>query len=1025
MRLALVGWLLVLGGVLGLAQTPSPEQGDYPLRNFLAREYGAFFQNWSVIQGPRGLIYVGNSYGVLEYDGVRWRLIRTERGMMVCSLAASASGRIYVGGIGEFGYLAPDAVGEMRFVSMADRVAAVDRPVSEIWSIAFQGEAVFFQAYGRLIRIEKEKTRVWNPTGLFWMVTSVGNRIYVQESGRGLLELRGDTLETLPGGDRFADDRVRVVLPWDGGDELIATQTQGIFLRNDRGTAPWTSEVDSVLREAQINHVLPLADGTLAIATQQAGLIHLSRDGRLLSRVGKEEGLPIDAVKWLAQDSQQGLWMALGRGISRVEIPAPITRFDYRRGLPGTVISIFRHRGILYAGTDQGLFFLADNSAGRARFFRVKGINGSTWSYVPWGEVLLAANNDGLYSVRGDQSVRIWKGNSGLYHLHRSEQQPNRLFLGLQNGLTSLLWTGNRWQEEKPVVGLLVQVRSMVELANGELWVGTGAQGVVRIRFQNGRHGLPRIDRFGSEQGLHPGPFTYVHRLSVGFRVSTQAGFYRFRLDQGRFEPDPLFAGLFPEGPRWVYAPTEDRAGRIWLHSSDKGRGINEPGALVPNPDGTYRWEGRARARIAGDWVESILAEADGVVWFGTSEGLARLDPGVAKTPDPSFRASVRRLSVGDQRLIFAGTPLPGFVEPRIPFRENRMRFEFAAASFDQESPNQFQFLLEGADREWSFWTVEAFRDYSNLDDGPYRFRVRARSGYGLISAEDSFSFRVLPPWYRTWWAWVLWTLGGLLAIYGIIHLYTLKLQRQKRNLEQLVAQRTQQLHEASLTDPLTGLRNRRFIQEVLRSDIHAFIGFKNHLLGSRNQRLSLADPAVFGLFLIDIDFFKTVNDSYGHDAGDQVLKQFAQVVQKSVRQDDVVMRVGGEEFLVVLKKTAPEYLPVFANKVRQRIAATPFDIGNGQILNKTCSIGYTRFPLYEQQPDRLTFEQTIMVADLALYHAKEHGRNCCTQMVAGSEMPSGEEVVQKTVTSLEFAQKHGFLRLAGTLKPEDRNVTG
>ncbi|HNX96817.1 MAG TPA: histidine kinase, partial [Candidatus Aminicenantes bacterium] len=103
---------------LSLYAGPGPtEQGDYFLRNFTPREYGAFFQNWCVAQDRNGLIYVGNGLGILEYDGARWRLIRTEKGASVRSLAVDGLGRVFVGAIREFGCLAPDPQGTMRYVS--------------------------------------------------------------------------------------------------------------------------------------------------------------------------------------------------------------------------------------------------------------------------------------------------------------------------------------------------------------------------------------------------------------------------------------------------------------------------------------------------------------------------------------------------------------------------------------------------------------------------------------------------------------------------------------------------------------------------------------------------------------------------------------------------------------------------------------------------------------------------------------------------------------------------------------------
>ena len=163
---------------------------------------------------------------------------------------------------------------------------------------------------------------------------------------------------------------------------------------------------------------------------------------------------------------------------------------------------------------------------------------------------------------------------------------------------------------------------------------------------------------------------------------------------------------------------------------------------------------------------------------------------------------------------------------------------------------------------------------------------------------------------------------------------------------------------------------------------------------------------------MLDVDHFKRVNDEHGHEAGDRVLRQLAHVLRSSVRQDDVVLRFGGEEFLVVLKKTRPEYVPAYAQKVLDRVAATSFDLGEGTVLHKTCSIGFVRFPFRSEEPDRLTFEQTLMIADLALYAAKRQGRNRGVCLEAGGRKPPDDEALMKALASLEVALDEGYLQV-------------
>ncbi len=126
---------------------------------------------------------------------------------------------------------------------------------------------------------------------------------------------------------------------------------------------------------------------------------------------------------------------------------------------------------------------------------------------------------------------------------------------------------------------------------------------------------------------------------------------------------------------------------------------------------------------------------------------------------------------------------------------------------------------------------------------------------------------------------------------------------------------------------------------------------------------------------MCDMDFFKQVNDEYGHDIGDSVLKDTSRVLRESVREADVVIRFGGEEFLILLIDTEPGYGIQVAEKIRENIEKTAFKSSKGGILKKTISMGISEFP-----KDTDGFWQAIKYADVALYNAKDTGRNRCVR---------------------------------------------
>ena len=159
-----------------------------------------------------------------------------------------------------------------------------------------------------------------------------------------------------------------------------------------------------------------------------------------------------------------------------------------------------------------------------------------------------------------------------------------------------------------------------------------------------------------------------------------------------------------------------------------------------------------------------------------------------------------------------------------------------------------------------------------------------------------------------------------------------------------------QELERVSVTDALTGLSNRRRMTEVLRNEV------------LRSQRLK----HTFAVLMTDVDHFKLYNDTHGHPAGDELLKQLATILREETRDVDLVARYGGEEFLVLLPETKARKAADVAERVRRRLEALPAPAGH-----VTLSIGIAEFPLHGDNGEKL-----IDVADAALYEAKRSGRN-------------------------------------------------
>ena len=253
------------------------ELGKPILTAWLPKDYGADVQNWAIVQDDRGVMYFGNNSGILEYDGVFWRLIQFPNKSVCRSLAKDANGRIYAGGVGDFGYLAPDSVGQMRFVSLLPHLPEGARDFADVWQTFVLQESVYSGTNNYVFRWTPSESALqgsemageikqWRPANVFHVSFVVDDAFYIREREKGLLRLQGDSLQLVPGGEQFANERIYVMLPFaeDSVENtqhrhaersrsiLVGTRTQGLFLYDGQTFNPFKTEADEYLRQSTL-----------------------------------------------------------------------------------------------------------------------------------------------------------------------------------------------------------------------------------------------------------------------------------------------------------------------------------------------------------------------------------------------------------------------------------------------------------------------------------------------------------------------------------------------------------------------------------------------------------------------------------------------------------------------------------------------------------------------------------------------------------------------------------------------------
>jgi diguanylate cyclase (GGDEF)-like protein len=971
--------------VLALAGGLQASAGDRPLRprelGFpLIQSYttasmnsGADTQNFDITIDRRGAIYAANLMGVVVYDGAWWKLIPVGKAQTAFALASDRAGNIAVGGADDLGYLAPDRNGNLKFVSLLDRLPPAQRTFGQVMEIQATPDGFAYMTRKWLF--------VWDGRSLTTVASFPGDRplsntfsvsdsVVVWNRDSGLVRLDGKRFETIPGGDLFRGRRVDLMLPADRG-VLVSVRGEGIFLLADGTATRFAPEASRWAVEHKVRTGCRLPDGRWALGSIAGGLLVMARDGTVEQVIDSSVGLPDDFVNGTVIDREGSLWLALNNGLVRVEVTSPVSVIDGRAGLKGIVIDFIRHKGELWAATSAGIYTSSPEAGGATaadegtlplRMRPYPGIPASGWCVLPMGEDLLAGTSLGIFLLQNGKSVPV-QGTEGMtaYVMAPSLSDPSRVWAGFAEGLGVLRRQNGTWLFDGLLKGSPREIRTVVEKVPGKLWLGTSLDGYGRVEFP------PQAGAVTAAKIWMSGQSDEVSLISIGGKMYAAFHDQVQILDEstGRLSSNPELAALSGHGE--VSALATDAEGNLWINSRPVTVGVNHDG----------HWSDvRDVVSITAQAVETIVPEATGVVWLGCDSGLFRYAGSFRgasfELPAPLFS----RIVANGEQTLFGGaaqsTPRLLRLSPNI----HRLRVDFGPLS--HRAGLHYQFRIEPLDNDWSSPTAEPFTELTLLPPGDYRLHVRSRGPNGEISPETTWSFTMLPPWYRTWWGWTLWGLMAAGAIFAYGGFRSRAAHERAERLEQRVAEQTTELQRSvealqraktdlemansrlrdlSLQDDLTGVANRRLLEQTLTEE---------WARGRRQQQ-----PVA--LILIDLDHFKLVNDSRGHPEGDVALRKVARYLADSVRRTgDLVARYGGEEFAVLLPNTDRSGAMRLAEQLRAGIEGLNLPNESTAPGRITASFGVAA----SIPPPDLKHDLLVEAADRALYQSKADGRN-------------------------------------------------
>lgn len=816
------------------------------VRNFSTQDYGAGIQNWDIVQDKRGLIYIANNFGLLEFDGSRWQIYRVKNGSKMRSVAVDDGGKIFVGCQGDFGYFFPNNQGQLQYTSLADSLPDQYRNFDETWNVFIDEGQVYFCTFSNIFIYDHGKFNVVKPAHALELSFFVNRELYVDERERGITQLSGENLTPIEGNEFFKNKGISSILPYSANRMIISTFQQGVFEFNKGMIKPWRPDLQAYFKEAIVNIMVRLKNGNFAVGTQNHGLLIINDEGDVLVQLTAGKGLQNRTVLSVFEDDLQNLWVGQNNGLAYVELGSPFTFINEQMGLPGTGYCAYLDDHRLYLGTNTGLY-VKDPSVKGSSFKLVENSRGQVYHIGRYGNDLLMGHHNGAFRIDGDKSTLI-SSEPGAWIFLQLRQNPNLLVEGSYNGLQLLQKkTDNHWVAKTRLDGFRESSRVMEQDRDGVLWITHGYKGVYKVVFNDSANRIQSIDFYGAEKGFPSNVLINVFNIRNELVFTSENGVYKYDKQTDRFVREPFFTNLLGEYAQ-LWHLREDAFGNIYF------TGQNQIGVLRKNTIGTYSLEANTFNKIRGflnDDLENMTILENNEVMFGAKEGFVHYNPNTRLSSESRFKTHIRRFSTttaGDS-LLFYGNHVDknqitesqtGSDVISLPYKANSVNFTFAATSFEGNGEVMHQYYLEKFEKTWSEWTTQTQKEYTNLREGQYTFHVRSRNVYGEISKEITYQFIISPPWYRTVWAYLIYAITVIGLLYTGFGLLDRKHKHEKRlmNIQQqkelirrdnemeLLAQKTQ--------EEITRLKNEKLEAELMH--MNKELGTSTVLILNKNE---------------------------------------------------------------------------------------------------------------------------------------------------------------------------------------------
>ena len=769
--------LLIVISIILMTGFNGKANSESYIKNYYKQEYQAANQNWSVVQDDNGYLYFANNIGLLEFDGVTWTLYPAPGGAIIRSVSVDAQNHIFTAGYRELGYWERNAFGRLEYHSLKSLVEENFTANEEFWNVITTDGKVYFQSFSKVYIYDYSKFEVIRPDGFINSISDGGDRIFVNIMDKGIYQITDNKLTSYLASNFFSQKEIRFILSLSQTQKLIGTANDGLFFYDGKTLSDWPGNQSDYFRKTIINRGCLSPDGKIIIGTLLDGISVFDHSGFLLHRFNKENGLQNNTVLGVTSDKNRNIWISLDRGIDFISFSPDPSYSVIERAEVGAVYSAAVYQNQLFLGTNQGLYKRPQNSPNES-FVLVPQTQGQVWDCKVIDNRLFVNHNKGTFELSGNQ-VRMISSHSGGFSITENPLKPNTLVQSTYSNLIFYKKENDQWKIDQIVYPFNDLCRYLEIDHLGNFWAGHMYRSVFRLKFDRNDSLIYQRyygqEIFGKDHNNHVFEIENRTVFSTGEKLYTFDDLNDTIIDYSTMNEK---LGSFRKATRIVAAPehhywfiTDTSCGLFSIQNSEVIKIKEFPTTLFNN---------------------QLITGFENIIPLDAKKAILCLENGYAvlnaETRNPASlitteKPELRRISISGNNDTFTDLPLSS-EETKLHFNRNNLLIRY---SFPFFSSNQVRYIsmVEGLDQRWSDPIDKPTFSFKRLPVGQYTIRVKAVNSWGEYSREHSFSLTILPPWYGSKLAFIVYfllILAGLFIFRNSVIARTRKKESRERD---------------------------------------------------------------------------------------------------------------------------------------------------------------------------------------------------------------------------------------------------